>query len=172
MFNTSKHSRLRRAPALAAAVALTIGGVILGLAGGASAAGGTHTQTSTDNFHGAQTVVQVNPCTQNAVDISENTNLVNHVTYFPASDEAWGTFTEEDSFTATDQGTGVVYSGHDTFWGNFNVNRQNSNSTFTSTIRATGSDGSTIAYHEVGHFTLLPSGDISVSFDKPSLTCG
>lgn len=173
MPNTSKHSRLRRAPALAAAVALSAGGVILGLASAASAAGGTHTQTFTDNFHGSQTVVQVNPCTNNAIDISENTNLVNHVTYFlPPNDEAWGTFTEEDSFTATDQGTGVVYSGHDTFWGNFNLNRQNSNYTFTATIRATGSDGSTIAYHETGHFTMLPSGNVSVSFDKTSLTCG
>jgi hypothetical protein len=95
-----------------------------------------------------------------------------HVTYFSASDEAWGTFTEEDSFTATDESTGVVYAGHDTFWGNFNLNQQNSNSTFTATIRATGSDGSTLAYHETGHFTMLPSGDVAVSFDKASLTCG
>jgi hypothetical protein len=137
-----------------------------------AAAGGTHTQSMTQNFHGTQTSTDLNPCNGDTVDLNLDSNIVFHITYFPSSDEEWSTFTEEDKFTASDEGTGVVYTGHSTFWGNFNMNRQNSNSTFTSTIRGTGSDGSTILYHEVGHYTMFADGHIVVSFDKPSLTCG
>ena len=49
-----------------------------------------------------------------------------HMTYFPASDESWGTFTEEDNFGALDASTGVTYSGHDTAWGNYNINQPES----------------------------------------------
>lgn len=138
----------------------------------ASAAGGTHTQSFTDNFHGAQTATDFNPCTGNTVDISSVDNIVMHVTFFPASDESWATFTDSSKFQATDEGTGTVYSGHATFWGNNNVNRQSANFTFTSTIVAKGSDGTTINFHEVGHATMLPDGNIAVSFDKSMLTCG
>lgn len=153
------------------AVVATVAAALVAV-NGAAAAGGTHTQSITDNFHGTQTLTDVNPCTGNAIDLSMTSNIVEHITFFPASDEAWGTFTEEDNFTGVDEGTGVTYTGHSTFWGGFNVNEQNQTSTFTASIRGKGSDGSTIAYHEVGHFTLLPSGDVSVSFDRPTLTCG
>ena len=95
-----------------------------------------------------------------------------HVTYFPDGDEVWATFTEEDKVVATDPVTGVVYTGHATFWGNFNVNERNSNSTFTGTIILRGSDGSVVKLHEVMHFTYTGNGQLSVSFDKPRLTCG
>lgn len=110
-----------------------LAGLILALAVAApvAAAGGDHTQSFTDTFHGYQTDTQVNPCNGDTVNISETSSVVNHVTYFPASDEVWGTFTEEDSQSAYDVGTGVTYVGHATFWGNINLNRQNANSTFT-----------------------------------------
>jgi hypothetical protein len=154
-------------PALAATAVAA-----LAIAATAAAAGATHTQSMTQNFHGTQTTTDLNPCNGDTVDLNLDSNSVFHITYFPASDEEWSTFTEEDKFTASDEGTGVVYTGHSTFWGNLNMNRQNSNSTFISTIRGAGSDGSTILYHEVGHYTMLPSGQIAVTFDKPSLTCG
>ncbi len=137
-----------------------------------AASGGTHTQSFTDIIHRSDTTTDSNPCNGDTVSIQETVNGVDHVTFFPASDETWATFTTESSFTATDTGTGVVYTGHATFWGNFNLNRQNSNQTFTATIRATGSDGSTILYHDTMHLTLLPSGDVAVSFDKPLVSCG
>ena len=83
-----------------------------------------------------------------------------------------GTFTEEDKVTGVDQGTGVVYTGHSTVWANFNVNQRNANDTFTNSIHVTGSDGSTISYHDVMHETWNANGDPTVSIDKPSLTCG
>ena len=153
-------------------VAICTAVVALVVAGGASAAGGTHTQTFTDNFHGVQTSTDTNPCTGNEIDLTETSNIVQHVTFFPAGDEIWATFTEEDKVTGVDAGTGVVYTGHSTFWGNFNVNERNANDTFTGSIHVTGSDGSTISYHEVMHEAWNANGVPTVSFDKPSLTCG
>jgi hypothetical protein len=138
-----------------------------------AATGGTgHTVTQTENFHGVQTTTDTNPCTGNAIDLTQTSNIVQHVTFFPAGDEMWGTFTEEDKVTGVDEGTGVVYTGHSTFWGNFNVNERNANDTSTGSIHVTGSDGSTISYHEVMHETLNANGVLAVSFDRPSLTCG
>jgi hypothetical protein len=159
----------------------------LGCAGMAAAAGGAHTQSFTETFHGTLTnelnekraleegeeyEPPINPCTGKELQVVEETNLVNHITFFPASDEVWATFTQTSGVTATEEGTSVTYSGRTTFWGNFNVNRQNENSTFTGTIRLKGSDGSTISFHVVDHFTLLPGGKVAVEFAKPRLTCG
>ncbi len=138
----------------------------------AAAGGNGHTVTETDHFHGSQTTTDLNPYTGNTIDLSQESNIVNHVTYFPGGDEIWGTFTEEDKVVGVDEGTGVVYTGHSTFWGNFNVNNKNANDTFTGSIHVTGSDGSTIAYHEVMHETMNANGVWTVQFDKPSLTCG
>jgi len=163
----------RRLGRLALAVIASLG-LTLGVAQAASAAtGGTgHTVTSTDNFHGTMSFQDFNPCTGDLLNISTTSNIVEHVTYFPDGDEVWATFTEEDKVVATDPVTGVVYTGHATFWGNFNVNERNSNSTFTGTIILRGSDGSVVKLHEVMHFTYTGNGQLSVSFDKPRLTCG
>jgi hypothetical protein len=128
--------------------------------------------TQTDNFHGVNTSIGTNPCTGNAIDLTQTSNIVQHVTFFPGGDEIWGTFTEEDKIVGVDEGTGAVYTGHSTFWGNFNVNERNANDTFTASIHVTGSDGSTISYHEVMHETWNANGVLTVQFDKPSLTCG
>ena len=60
----------------------------------------------------------------------------------------------------------------DPIYVNFNVNERNSNTTFTNTIVVRGSDGSTIKLHDVSHVTYNGNGVITVTFDKPSLTCG
>lgn len=128
-------------------------------------------QTLTDNFHGTQSVVALNQCTNTLVDLTEKTNILFHITSFPTSGDVHVTSTEEDSFSGVDETSGVTYMGHVLFWGTFNLNNQNSNSTFTTAIHATGSNGSTVSIHDVGHVTLLPEANVSVSFDKPSLTC-
>jgi hypothetical protein len=162
---------MRKATFLALFVGVVAAMAVAGSA--VAAAGGQgHTVTQTDNFHGLQTTTDTNPCTGNTIDLTETSNIVQHVTFFPGGDEVWGTFTEEDKVTGIDEGTGVVYTGHSTFWGNFNVNERNANDTFTGSIHVTGSDGSTISYHEVMHETLNANGVLTVSFDKPSLTCG
>ena len=158
--------------ATGALASLGAAALIIGPSVAASASGGSHTQSFTQTFHGSQPFSEVNPCTGGTLEGTESSNMISHVTFFPAGDELWATFTEEDKFSAVDQSTGVTYAGHATDWANLNMNEQNANQTFTFSAHATGSDGSTISAHEVAHITLVPGGTISVSFDKPSLTCG
>lgn len=141
-------------------------------AASAAPGGSGHTVTITQHFHGDQALAVINPCSFDPLAGSETTNLVNHETFFPASDEAWGTFTEEDSFTLTDQVTGATFTGHDVTWFGFSVNRNNAEQGFTSSVHATGSDGTSVTMHEVAHMTMLPDGTLVVNFDKPTLTCG
>ena len=163
--------RLRNWRSAAAVASLSAAALIIGPSVAASAAGGSHTQSFTQTFHGSQPFSNVNPCNGDLLDGTESSNIIAHETFFPAGDELWATFTEEDNFTAADESTGVSYTGHATDWDNFNMNQQNANATFTFSAHATGSDGSKVSIHEVAHFTMVPGGTISVSFDKPSLTC-
>jgi len=84
----------------------------------------------------------------------------------------WATFTETGKVAATDDGTGVTYSGQATAWGNFNMNERNQNSAFTLTVRLAGSDGSSVTAHETTVFVDNGNGVITVNFDKLNLSCG
>jgi hypothetical protein len=139
---------------------------------GVAVAAPGHTVTVTQTSHTTDTHPDTQPCNGDPVLLTQTTNMINHVTYFPGGDEAWGTFTEEDKIVATDLTNNVVYSGHSTFWGNFNINNKNSNDTFTGSIRVRGTDGSYIAYHEVAHETFDQNGNPVVQFDRPTMTCG
>ena len=155
-------------------VVVAVAVAAMAAAGGAVAApGGTgHTVTQTDNFHGTTQTTDTNPCSGNTIDLTQTSNIVEHVTFFPGGDEIWGTFTEEDKVVGFDEGSGVTYTGHSTVWGNFNVNEKNANDSFTISIHVTGSDGSSIGYHDVAHESWNANGDLTVQFDRPSLTCG
>jgi len=67
-------------------------------------------------------------------------NSVEHVTFFPAGDEVWFTFTETGKVTVT--WDGVTYTGHVTAWGNFNMNERNSNRPSRSPFAFLPADGS------------------------------
>jgi hypothetical protein len=142
-------------------------------AGGAVAAGGDHTQSYTENVHGAFTEdFDSNPCTGAAItSFNAYGNVVNHVTYFPNSDEVWATFTETGKVALTDAND-VTYTRHFTVWGNYNLNERNTSQTFTLAFRAVSSDGSSIVAHEVTHFGLNANGLVTVNFDRMNLTCG
>jgi len=157
-----------------------VGGLVLGvgvaaaaLTGGAALAatgGSGHTVTMTVHQHGTfEEPEATNPCTGAAGVAIFDGNAVEHVTYFPGSDEVWATFTEAGKVTVT--WSGVTYTGHATAWGNFNLNERNSNTTFTLTLRVFAPDGSSVVGHEVTHFALNANGVITVNFDKPSWTC-
>ena len=83
-----------------------------------------------------------------------------------------GTFTWTP--TSTQTGTFVAvplhagrptFTGHFTQWDGFNSNRQSATGTFTFSIHGTGSDGSSVKFHEVAHVTMTKTGVI-VRFDK------
>ena len=163
-------------------IRLMAGGVVVGLGVAAvavtgapalAAAGGSgHTVTMTEHQHGTfQEPDATNPCTGAPGVATFDGNAVEHVTYFPDSDEVWATFTETGKVTLIDS-NGVTYTGHITAWGNFNMNEQNSNNSFTLTVMLAGSDGSSITVHEVQHFALNANGVVTVNFDRPTLSCG
>jgi hypothetical protein len=136
-----------------------------------AAAGGTgHTVTMTQHQHGTfEDDEATNPCTGAPGVAIFDGNSVEHVTFFPAGDEVWATFTETGKVTFTSEG--VTYTGRATAWFNFNMNEQNSNTTFTLSIRVVAPDGSSIVGHDVAHLALNANGEITVNFDKMSFTC-
>lgn len=150
---------------VAAATFVMAGGPALAAPGGTG-----HTVTLTQTQHGTFTDPgATNPCTGAPGVATFDGNAVEHVTFFPAGDEVWATFTETGKVMVT--WDGVIYSGHATAWGNFNMNEQNANSTFTLNIRVFAPDGSSVVGHEVAHFALNAGGVITVIFDKVSFTC-
>jgi hypothetical protein len=167
----------RKAMLAGAAVLLTVGGLAMWPAAAFAASPNGQTVTQTDNVHGSFYEPEAtNPCNGDTFNGGQGAlftgNLVNHVTFFTNSDEMWATFTETGKVVATDDVTGVTYSGHATAWGNFNLNERNTNNAFTLTIHLSGSDGSAITVHETTVFVMNGIGDITVNFDKLSMSCG
>src|SRR6266702_2683391 len=163
--------KLRRALLV---VGVGLGALLAPTAAWAAPGGTGHTVTMTEITHGVfdAGLSGPNPCSgADIVSVDASGNVLDHVTFFPAGDEVWATFTEAGKITLLDS-NGVTYTGHLTVWGNFNLNEQNSNNTFTLTVMLTGSDGSTITAHEVQHFALNANGVVTVNFDRMTLTCG
>lgn len=167
----------RKAKLSGAAFLLIVGGLAMWPAAAFAASPNGQTVTGTDNVHGVfYDAESTNPCNGDTFNGGQGVqftgNLVNHVTFFTNSDEVWATFTETGKVVGTDDGTGATYSGHATAWGNFNLNERNQNSEFTLAVNLSGSDGSSITGHETTVFVDNGNGDITVNFDKLSLTCG
>ena len=164
---------MRKVTAFAAALAAL---VILALPASAAGAGAV---TMTQNFHNAtQTIPSANPCTGAPGSVVITYNGVMHVTFLTGGVGAgtgWGTFTAtgDFAFTPTDSSQ-PSFTGHFTTWDGFSFNLKNSASTAIFILHGTGSDGSTLRFHDVAHITVLnplsSSPTIVVSFDKP--TCG
>jgi hypothetical protein len=134
-------------------------------AAGASAVT-THEHNATDTF------TDVVPCVPGSplYDITITYNEVDHVTFTP-NGSFHATFTQTGTFVAVPDSDPSLptYTGHFTQWDGFNGNRQNATGTFTFTIHGTGSDGSSIDFHETAHFTVNPDGTVTSEFDK--VTC-
>jgi hypothetical protein len=164
--------KLRRA-LLVAGIA-GVAAVLVPTAALAAPGGKGHTVTMTEVTHGVfdAGLEGPNPCTgASIVSVDASGTVVNHVTFFPAGDEVWATFTETGKISLLDSNN-VTYTGHLTVWGNFNMNEKNANNSFTLTIMLRGSDGSSIAAHEVQHFALNANGVVTVDFDRMTLSCG
>jgi hypothetical protein len=105
-------------------------------------------------------------------------NAVFHVTFLTSGVGAgtgWGTFTQTGTFVFTPfDPTLPTFTGMLTGWDGFNFNLNNFAFTSIFVVHATGSDGSTLTFHDAMHITILnplsSNPNIVVSFDKPS--CG
>src|SRR5947209_6552071 len=134
-----------------------------------AAGAGAVTFTQTD--HNLVQVMPENsiPCMGGLGTLTITQNDVFHVTMLAnGTDWLTGTATGTLVFVPDDSSL-PTYTGHFTSWFNENDNLKNGNETFTFSVHATGSDGSSVTYHEVAHFSVSATG-VTVSFDRP--TCG
>lgn len=145
----------------------------------AAATGGTgHTVTMTTHQHGTWTEPgDTDFCTNEPVTPTITGNSVFHVTYFPGGDEVWLTFTETGTATFVQSSSKLTFSGRVTVRGNFNLNNQNSNSTFIANFDLTAVDTAGVTHFEVGHqlahiaYNAVDPTTPIVSFEKMTVTC-
>lgn len=131
----------------------------------------------TQTFHNAvQTFVPpdqnaVQPCTGVPGTLTITFNGVAHSTVLTSGAGAgtgWFTFTATGTFIFVGS-DGVNFSGRFTAWDGANVNLKNFAATAIIVIHGTGTDGSSLTFHDVAHFSVSASG-MTLSFEKP--TCG
>lgn len=163
----------KRALMTSAVGSLALLGVVFGAAPSAFADGAgavNYTQT----FHNAtQSFPAGNPCTGDPATISMTYNGVFHVTELTSGQGAgtmWATGTQAgDIVIAPIDPALPTYTGHFAAWFGDNNNLQNGAETSTLEVHATGSDGSTLKFHDVEHVSVSAT-DVTLSFDKP--VCG
>ena len=146
------------------------------IASAPAAADGAGAISFTQTFHNAtMSFGAPNPCTGVAGTVDLTFNGVAHVTFLTSGVGAgtgWATFTATGSLTVT-QVNGVVFTGNFTNWDGENMNLNNFAATSILVIHATGSDGTSLSFHDVAHITVnfTSSGPVVVvRFDNP--TCG
>jgi hypothetical protein len=97
--------------------------------------------------------------------ITTTSNLVEHTTTFDDG-RIHATFTQTGTFVAVplEDPSLPSFTGHFTVWGGFNQNGKTVNGTFTFTVQARGSDGSTERIHITDHFNVRPDGTVNEFF--------
>ena len=135
-------------------------------------ASGAGAVSVTQTFHNAtQTMPSNQPCTGVPGTLTLTFNGVSHFNFLTSGVGAgtgWGTFTATGTFSFVGA-DGVTFTGQFMNWDGENFNLQNFAATSTLIVHGTGSDGSSLTFHEVAHMSVSASG-ITLSFDKP--TCG
>jgi hypothetical protein len=140
-------------------------------------AGGAGAMSVTQPFHNATQVFvppapqAVQPCTGVLGTLTITYNGVAHATFLTSGVGAgtgWVTFTATGAFTFAGA-DGVNFAGQFTAWNGANFNLENFAATGILHVNGTGSDGSSLKFHDVFHMSVSASG-ITLSFDKPS--CG
>jgi hypothetical protein len=136
-----------------------------------------HEKNVTDTFSDVIPCLSEDPV---PATITTTENGVLHVTAAGIDDQGTPD-PEDDTFippyhvTGTFTGTFVAvpddpslptFTGHFTQWFGENSNKQSFATTFTFTIIGTGSDGSSLKFHETAHFSVTPQG-ATLEFDKP-----
>jgi hypothetical protein len=164
---------MKRGP-LVVAVAAVFLGVMAGSAQAAKPVTMTfHEKKATSTFH------DVIPCLGGEGTITTTENGVFHVTAAGIDDQGTpdpgddvfippyhvtGTFTGTVEAVPDDPSL-PTFTGHFTQWFGENSNAKNFAATFTFTVILTGSDGSTIKFHETAHFSVSAQG-ATLEFDK------
>lgn len=138
-----------------------LGVLLLTTASASVAAQGAQTFTQTFKNQ-TETFVDVVPCSQTPAIITIIFNGVVHGTVLADGSQHF-TFTQEGTFTIV-AATGTVYTGHFASWDGDNANQSSDDGTFTLNVIGTGSDGTRINAHLLGHFNVSASGQINEVF--------
>jgi hypothetical protein len=140
----------------------------------ASFAAGAGAVTFTQTFHNAtDSFPTPNPCSGVSGTVAITYNGVFHATFLTSGVGAgtgWATGTQTGDVVFTpDDPSQPTYTGHFTIWFGDDNNLRNGVEHSTFSVHATGSDGSTLSFHDVAHLSTSATG-ATFSFDKP--TCG
>jgi hypothetical protein len=128
-------------------------------------------ETTTTHFSDTISEPDTNPCTNAAGTITETFRGVTHVTGLPdGTEHETTTITGTFTFVPEDPSQSAL-TGKFTIWDGENFNKQNTVATAISVFLARGTDGSRVDAHLVFHITLNPDGTITVTFEKPRLSC-
>ncbi len=132
---------------------------------------GSGATTFTQNFHDVTVTFPASPFFCNGINstVTITYNGVFHETNL-TSGEFWATMTLAGTFATTPvDPSQLSFTGHFAVWFGVSANHQNFVVHSIFNIHGTGSDGSTLIFHDTMHFSVSASGVI-ISFDKPS--CG
>jgi hypothetical protein len=128
-------------------------------------------ETTTTHFSGTMSEPDTNPCTGAPGTITLTARGVTHATELPdGSFHATTTITGTFTFVPEDPGQPTL-TGKFTIQDSENFNQQNTTVTAMSVFLATGTDGSRVDAHLVFHITINPDGTVTVTFEKPRLSC-
>ena len=150
---------------------IAVVGLILAVATSAFADGNGAIHYAQDWDNVTQSFVPPNPMAANPCTGAPGTLTLTytgfvHITVNNAGDE-WDTGNMHGNFSfAPNDITQSTYTGHFASWFGDSFNRNNSVSHFILNLHGTGSDGSTLDFHENGHFSTNADGTVTVAFDK------
>ncbi len=152
--------------------------LMLMLPAGLARGGGAGAVSFTHAFHDfTQSFSAANPCSGAPATVTVTENGVFHINVLTSGVGAgtgWATFTGTGSFVLTPADPSQpTFTGMFTVWDGENFNLNNFAATMILVIHGTGSDGSTLSFHDVAHITVLTTTSpptVVISFENP--TCG
>jgi hypothetical protein len=148
---------------------------LLAMGAASASAESAGTETFTEHEHGVTLfeAIKPNPCTgEMGTIVAVAKNFKIHVTT-QADGNSWATGTGNGAVTFTPlEPGGVSYSGHFTQWFGESINNKNEVGHGTATFVLTGTDGSTVHLHMLGHFSTNAKGEVKVETEVKDVRCG
>jgi len=135
------------------------------VAGTASAAGPPVINETTVTRNNTSVQPNANPCTGAPAINSSSGQMTSHITLFADGTIHTTVAIHSDFLIDTIDPAGVDFSGHEADTASFSGTNGAATGTMTFTPVVTGTDGTRLVGHEVGHFTVTANGDVTVSFD-------